>query len=248
MRTARPKANSTACRGGAGPRGGGTWTKRSPTCDAGPPRAPPRTGSTKQSATSWSSREYRTAAAGPKAERRRVHRHVRHDTERGVRCARGEVQAEPFVVARDRQLLPERPHHRRGSSSVDVVEDLGRHSEAAQQRAGRRAERGRTAQQGLQHLDGNRRLHAQSRPTGRRDSPQDVRSLPAARASPVNAKWNGSDSPPPRPVHAYNWRMGIVLKSERELAKMCGQQGCIVRAVIDAVEAACVPRVTTTRS
>ena len=34
--------------------------------------------------------------------------------------------------------------------------------------------------------------------------------------------------------------MGIVLKSERELAKM-REAGRIVRAVLDAVEAACVP-------
>jgi methionyl aminopeptidase len=38
--------------------------------------------------------------------------------------------------------------------------------------------------------------------------------------------------------------MGIVLKSERELAKMHAA-GRIVRAVLDAVEAACVPGVTT---
>jgi methionyl aminopeptidase len=38
--------------------------------------------------------------------------------------------------------------------------------------------------------------------------------------------------------------MGIVLKSERELAKMRAA-GRIVRAVLDAVEAACVPGVTT---
>ena len=38
--------------------------------------------------------------------------------------------------------------------------------------------------------------------------------------------------------------MGIVLKSERELAKM-REAGRIVRAVLDAVEAACVPGVTT---
>src|SRR5258705_13571176 len=38
--------------------------------------------------------------------------------------------------------------------------------------------------------------------------------------------------------------MGIVLKSERELAKM-REAGLIVRAVLDAVEAACVPGVTT---
>jgi hypothetical protein len=38
--------------------------------------------------------------------------------------------------------------------------------------------------------------------------------------------------------------MGIVLKSERELAKM-RRAGVIVRAVLDAVEAACVPGVTT---
>ena len=38
--------------------------------------------------------------------------------------------------------------------------------------------------------------------------------------------------------------MGIVLKSERELAKM-RVAGLIVRAVLDAVEAACVPGVTT---
>ncbi|HVV48294.1 MAG TPA: type I methionyl aminopeptidase [Polyangia bacterium] len=38
--------------------------------------------------------------------------------------------------------------------------------------------------------------------------------------------------------------MGIVLKSERELAKMRAT-GLIVRAVLDAVEAACVPGVTT---
>jgi methionyl aminopeptidase len=39
--------------------------------------------------------------------------------------------------------------------------------------------------------------------------------------------------------------MGIVLKSERELAKM-RESGLIVRAALDAVEAACVPGVTTT--
>src|SRR4051794_22424315 len=38
--------------------------------------------------------------------------------------------------------------------------------------------------------------------------------------------------------------MGIVLKSERELAKM-REAGRVVRAVLDAVEAACVPGVTT---
>jgi len=38
--------------------------------------------------------------------------------------------------------------------------------------------------------------------------------------------------------------MGIVLKSERELAKM-REAGRIVRAVLDAVEAACMPGVTT---
>src|ERR1043166_4184785 len=38
--------------------------------------------------------------------------------------------------------------------------------------------------------------------------------------------------------------MGIVLKSERELAKM-REAGRIVRAVLDAVEAACVPGATT---
>ena len=38
--------------------------------------------------------------------------------------------------------------------------------------------------------------------------------------------------------------MGIVLKSEWELAKMRAA-GLIVRAVLDAVEAACVPGVTT---
>jgi methionine aminopeptidase len=37
--------------------------------------------------------------------------------------------------------------------------------------------------------------------------------------------------------------MGIVLKSERELAKM-REAGLIVRAVLDAVEAACVPGVS----
>src|SRR6266540_2863590 len=38
--------------------------------------------------------------------------------------------------------------------------------------------------------------------------------------------------------------MGIVLKNERELAKM-REAGLVVRAVLDAVEAACVPGVTT---
>ena len=38
----------------------------------------------------------------------------------------------------------------------------------------------------------------------------------------------------------YNSLMGIVLKSERELAKM-REAGLIVRAVLDAVEAAYVP-------
>ena len=41
--------------------------------------------------------------------------------------------------------------------------------------------------------------------------------------------------------------MGIVLKSGRELAKM-QEAGLIVRAVLDAVEAACVPGADHSRS